>query len=89
MLRHCECELFFRQTNRFFTAVNNKGVVRLEYLNPPVYDNTATTFTSDGDQVPLMETVKNEVNRLALDRSDLTGIEECYKKVCKVRAVQY
>lgn len=44
----------------------------------------ADEYDWDFTNMPVPETLVEEVQRIAKSRDDLQGLEDCFKKVCKV-----
>ena len=79
-------ELFlyvFRQNPRNYTNVINNGVSRSENLQG--YMSFDEHYTYEMSNMLLPDALIEEVQRIAGEREDMLGLEECYKKVCKVR----
>ena len=75
--------LFFRQTQRHFTATTNSGLAHLEYLNT---DMPIGPYDGDASTVPLSSAVAHEVHREAsMKENRAGGLTDCYKKACKVQ----
>ncbi|KAL5008325.1 hypothetical protein ScPMuIL_013906 [Solemya velum] len=68
-----------RTNPRKFTVVSNNGVTRSENLSGWM------SFMMENDElsVPFSDALADELQRLSVNRDDLVGLEECYKKVCK------
>lgn len=88
------CTLRYRQNARHFTAVHNNGVTRSENLTGLMSFADGYMWEGGGPGgVPgaggLPDALVDEVQRMANGREDLAGLEECFKKVCKVRHTQF
>ncbi|CAH1793279.1 unnamed protein product, partial [Owenia fusiformis] len=71
-----------RKTPRHFTTSTNDGISHLEYLNANNTDQSMTSYKSETKATPLSDTIAGEVQRVSTGRNEVTGLEECYKKVC-------
>ena len=60
----------------------NNGVTRSENLQG--FMSFADQYTYEMSNMLLPDALIEEVQRVAGERDDLLGLEECYKKVCKV-----
>ena len=90
--------IIFRPNPRCYTAVANSGVSRSERLvgwvppdpympvNPDPYTVTPGELVTDE--------VAGEVHRMAQEHGQshsgeqLTGLEECYRRICKVNSIE-
>ncbi|XP_052230882.1 uncharacterized protein LOC127844567 isoform X2 [Dreissena polymorpha] len=70
-----------RQNPRHFTSIINNGVTRSENLTGMM--SFAEQYGWDLTNTPLTDTIIDEVQKMTSIRDDLTGLEECFKKVCK------
>ena len=78
-----------RQTKRNFTAANNAGVTHLEYLAGDAAPNDPSA-----QQQVLVDTVSRDIHAAAAaaamtsdTQADISGLVDCYKKVCRVGCV--
>lgn len=60
----------------------NSGVTRSENLNGMM--SFAEQYGWDAENMPLPDALVEEVQRMVASRDDMAGLEECFKKVCKV-----
>lgn len=74
-----------RQNPRNYTHVLNNGISRSENLQGFMsYDeHYSNYYTYELGNMLLPNALIEEVERIAKEREDLMGLEECYKKVCK------
>ncbi|XP_060571165.1 uncharacterized protein LOC132729413 isoform X2 [Ruditapes philippinarum] len=70
-----------KRNPRNYTGIINNGVTRSENLTGVM--SFADHFGWDISNMPLSDALVEEVQRMANERNDLGGIEECFKKVCK------
>ncbi|XP_053397372.1 uncharacterized protein LOC123524136 isoform X2 [Mercenaria mercenaria] len=70
-----------RRNPRNYTGIINNGVTRSENLTGLM--SFAEHYGWDISNMPLSDALVEEVQRMAKERDDLGGIEECFKKVCK------
>ncbi|XP_069116212.1 uncharacterized protein [Argopecten irradians] len=81
--KHADRSEFFdliRTNPRNYTVVVNNGVTRSENLSGLM------SFAVNGDETKVAwpEMLADEVHRISTkDEEDVTGLEECFKKVCK------
>ena len=78
--------IFCRRNPRNYTGIINNGVTRSENLTGMM--SFADQFGWDISNMPLSDALVEEVQRMANERNDLSGLEECFKKVCKVRMIE-
>ena len=71
-----------RQNPRNYTHVVNNGVSRSENLQG--FMSFADQYTYEMANMLLPDALIEEVKRVSNERENLLGLEECYKKVCKV-----
>jgi hypothetical protein len=76
-----------RRNPRNYTGIINNGVTRSENLTGVM--SFADHFGWDISNMPLSDALVEEVQRMANERNDLGGIEECFKKVCKVCRTEF
>lgn len=80
---HCT-RICYRQNPRNYTHVVNNGFSRSENLQGFLSFDEHYNYTYDMANVLLPNALIEEVARITKEREDLLGLEECYKKVCKV-----
>lgn len=75
------CDPVCRTNPRNYTVVVNNGVTRSENLSGMM------SFSLDQSEATpqMVETLTEEVNRISAKEEEAIGLEECFKKVCKVR----
>ena len=79
-----------RKTPRNFTAVSNSGVTHLEYLGDkePPPGECGISAPNEVLTERWADAIAEEVHRIStkpgISREELTGLEDCYKKVCNV-----
>ena len=78
----CKCKLFFRQNPRHYTGIVNNGVTRSENLTGMM--SFMENYGWDVENMPLPDALVEEVKRMVSTQEDLAGLEDCFKKVCKV-----
>lgn len=82
--KSADCHHFedvIRQNPRNYTAIINNGVTRSENLTG--FMSFAEQYGWDVCNMSLPHALVKEVQRIACEREDLAGLEECFKKVCK------
>lgn len=75
--------IIFRRNPRNYTGIVNNGVTRSENLTG--WMSFAEQYGWDVASMPLPDALVDEVQRMVKEREDLVGLEECFKKVCKVK----